>query len=424
MSDISHIEILNEKLKRKYEFTITQSHIAQKIEEKLLEQQKTFSVSGFRKGKAPMHIVKRYKEKDIANSTISDQIKITSDDFFKEHNMIPVITPKISDVTFDKDLKYTIEAELRPETPLFKIEQLGLSKENVDINDTDITKHMEFLSTNCFDLIKATTSHKIKEGDVVYIDFIGKVDNKVFEGGTGKDFMVIVGADTVLPEIEQGLIDCSEGNELTIAAEFPQDYPMKPLAEKQAQFSVKIKKIMRKKQITDKDQILKHFHCKTEDELKDKATQDLHKKCDAMIDTIARKEIIDHINSNFSFDVPEMMVEAEINKISAQIDDKTKITEKAKERVRLGFLLLKAAQEKSISVTEDDISRALINKANGDQRNMNYIIDVYKNNPQASIELKGEILEKKVMKLMIDSFPTKVTISIQKLEEQFNAIEG
>ncbi|MBQ4874701.1 MAG: trigger factor [Rickettsiaceae bacterium H1] len=423
-SSINHKEIIRNKLKRKYEFTVARQYLSDKIEQELISQQKTFSTPGFRRGKVPLNILKMHKEKDVTNAVISQEIQTISQNFFEENKLKPIDSPNITDVNFDNDLKYGILVELQPEVPLVEIEKLDIKKESVSLCKSDLDKYIKSVLKDCFDLIDPPKSHKIQDGDVVYIDFVGKIDNKVFEGGTGKDFMITVGSNMVLAEVEKGLIGCLSEEELTINATFPEDYPMKKLVNKQAEFSIKIKRIKVKKQITDNNEVIKHFNCKTKDEFIEKAKKDLQKKCDFMIEMIAKKDIFNYIEKKFVFDVPETTVNAEAKKISSDAKNKSEIMSQAEKRVRLGFILMKIAEEKSINVTEEDISNALIAKAQGDTKNMQYIIDVYKKNTQASIALKGEILEQKVAKFVVNSLSTNDDITIAELEKKFKKLEG
>ena len=422
MSDINHKEIVNDKLRRRYQFTVRKDYINKKVEEGLIEKQKSFSLAGFRKGKVPLNIVKMHKERDIINDVVRDQISDISQNFFRESNLTPIDTPNITDVNFDEDLKYEIEIELTPEVPSIDIEKLEIKKESVEITEEDIIGHIAGLTKDCFNLVIAPKIHKIKQGDIVYVDFIGKIDNKIFEGGTGKDFMIDVGSKSVLTEVEDALIGHFIQDDILVDAEFSADYPVKNLATKKVQFSIQVKKVMIKKQITDKNEIMKRFQCETEDDFKEKAKQDLKKKSDSMIEMLAKKEIFNYLYESCVFDVPSTTIQAEAKKISSGSKDKSEIMLEAEKRVRLGFILMKIANEQSINVTEEDISKSLIEKAQGDTKNMQYIIDLYKKNPQASIGLNGEILEKKVTKFIVDSLPNNDQISLMELEEKFKEI--
>ncbi len=424
MSSISHEELVNEGLRRKYSFTVEKKHIDNKLEEALIAQQKNFVLSGFRKGKVPIAIVRQHKEKDLINRVVSDEIRTLSAKFFQEHKLVPINTPAITGIKFDDDLKYEIEIELSPEVPDVDLDSLDVKKESVEISDEDVKQYQDKLVGECFDLVETESGHKVEEQNLVYIDFVGKINDKVFEGGKGKDFMLTVGSNTVLPEVEESLVGHSVGDDITVDALFPDDYPMSALAKQKATFAIKVKKIMRKEPVTNRVKILKHFACKTEEEFITKAKKSLVDRSVSMVNLVAKKDVFEYLNNQFDFDLPPSTVKAEADKISTQIKDKSTLMQEAEKRVKLGFILMKIAQQQSINVTEDDISRAIVTKAQGDPKNMQYIVDLYKKNNQAAIALKGELLEEKVGQFIVDALSEKDKISIKELEDKVKTIEG
>lgn len=426
MTDINHEEIFNDKLKRKYKFIVKRDYINSKIEEGFLKHQKTLAVAGFRKGKVPITMVKKFKEREVINDVVNEQIKLTSEQFLQKNDFDLINVPSITEVSFNKDLKYNVEFELMPEIPDINIKELDIKKETVNIGDDEVDNHIKDIVKNTFDFIEAKKGYKAKEGDKVYIDFTGKIDNKIFNGGTGENFMVNIGSKSTLPEIEQALMGTQAQDKITVELTFPDDYPIKELISKQAIFSIDVKKIMLKKLVDDQDKLIKHFNCKTYNEFEEKARTNLQNKYNLMIHILAKKEIFDCISNKFLFDVPESTIKSEAQKISEQFKDKTQeeISLEAEKRVRSGFILMNMAKKHSIEVTDQDISNAIYNKAQNNVKNMQYMLDLYKSNSQAFVALKGEILEEKVTKYIVDSLTNKESVSITQLEKKYNEIQN
>ncbi len=423
VEDIIHKEILNEKLKRKYEFTISHGYIDDKIKSRLRKIQETFFTAGFRKGKVPLYIVEERKRDEVVNNVIGEQVNLISNDFLRKKRLNLIGKPIFDKINFDHDLKYNIAFEVFPNIPKFDTAELNLKKNIVAVSEENIEKKLKEMCEECFELIVAPEDHKIRDGDVVYIDFEGKINDLSFEGGTANDFMVIIGSNSILHEIENALLGLAVGEEIEVEAEFPEDYPMRDLASKKAIFSVRIKKIMIKKFADDEDKIIKHFKCQSKEELRKKAKDLLQDRVDFMVYMIAKKNLFDYLDKEYIFDVPESVVKVEENRIISQYKDKEERLKKAERRVRIGFLLMEIAKEKKISVTEEDISKSLFAKSQGSKDNMRYIIDVYKKNPQAALSLKGEVLEEKVTQFLVKNLREDKAISFAELEEKFSKIK-
>ena len=421
---ITHDEIFRDKLKRKYKITISKDFIDEKIEEGLRAEQKNLIHPGFRKGKAPISIVKNVKGDAVANNTIKDQITKSFKDFLEDKNWKTAVEPNIVDIKVENDIKYQVEFELIPDAPSIDISSLPIKKESCNITDEDLAEYIDKLSEETFDFVEAEKDYKAKEGDTVYIDFIGKIDNKPFKGGTSEDFMVVLGGKEILPEIEESLFGASIGDEKDVIANFPPDYPMQDLASKQAVFSVSVKEISIKKPINTEEELIKYFDCENLEDFKESSMDGLNKHVESIIDTLAKKEFFDYLDEQYSFDVPESMVSLEMQKILEKFPDEKLRLKEAEKRVKLGFILVKLAQEHSITVNDNDISATLFSKAHGDIRNLQYMVNLYKTDQSALVALRGEILENKVTSFIIESMQTKEPSSVKELEKKFEEIEG
>lgn len=410
------IEVKNEKLKREYKVIIPLSAINEKKNERLKELSKTTTVKGFRKGKVPMEILDKTHGVGVLAEIAEKLINDTSAEVIKEKNLDPLTEPKLDVIKFEpgQDVEYSISFEAKPDFELLDLEAIKLNRYNIKTTDEIIEETTASLLENNKSFEPLKTPRAAKKGDQLVIDYVGKVDNKEFNGGSANDAKLVLGSKQFIPGYEEQLEGAKKGDTVLVKVTFPADYNHKDLAGKEAEFEVNVKDILKEKKAELDDELLGKFNCKTVKEFKNNITSMLESQYKEVSKTKMKKELFDVIDNHYSFELPESMVKTELQSLTAQYkqdlknspDSEEELTEKelqelSERRVKLGIVLLEISKQQNITATGEELKSALIKQAQSFPGQEKQIIDFYKKNKAALEQLKAPIIEDKVVDYII-----------------------
>lgn len=300
----------------KLEITVGADKFQEAIKKAYNKNVKNFNVPGFRKGKVPMAIVKKYYGTGIL---MEDAINFAIDGSYskalEENNIIPVDYPKVDIVTAEegKDFVYTAEVTVYPEVELGEYKGLNIEKPSYEVTEEDLVARLkEMQEKNA--RIETKEDGEVATGDTAVIDFKGYVDDVAFEGGEGKDYSLEIGSGTFIDNFEEQLIGAKAGDKVEVNVTFPENYGKEELNNKKAKFEVLVKEIKVKELPEIDDEFAKETsEFDTLEELK----ADLTKKMEEANANRAEKEhedaIIKAVVENAKVEVPSVMVEKEID---------------------------------------------------------------------------------------------------------------
>ena len=340
-----------------------------------------------------------------------------------------------------------------PDISLPDLSKITLEKPVLPIDDNEIKKTLEKLSNDNRPTKKASTGRNSKIGDVVIIDFIGKIDGTPFEGGEGKDHKLVLGSKSFIPGFEEGLVGFKEGAEVNVKLNFPKDYQAKHLAGKEAVFECKIKELLELDKAKIDDELAKKLGFEKLSNLKEAISKQMESQQDQVTRQFIKKELLDNLSKASNFDIPEGLYNSEYLSVMRSMlqEDKKQINENssngsdninedikkfekqleknkindakkiASRRVRLGLLLTEFGRENDIKVSEEDTKQAIMNEAKRYPGQEKEIFDFYKKNPDALQHLSGPIFEDKVVDYILKKvvFKEKKT-TLKKLNEEFS----
>lgn len=213
--------------------------------EKALEKlAKEVNVTGFRKGKVPMEVAKKFiPENDLNAETADIAVRTTILAAFTDNSKQPLVVPRANITKYvpDEVLEYTATADILPEVKLGDYKKLGVKKPATKITEKDIEGVLKNLASSFAE--KKVTKRAAKLTDEVVIDFVGKKDGKAFEGGSAKDYKLALGSKTFIPGFEDGIVGHEPGDKFELELTFPKDYGMKDLAGAKTVFEVLLKQV-------------------------------------------------------------------------------------------------------------------------------------------------------------------------------------
>ena len=231
-------------------FTFNKEEWDAAIQSAYLKTKNKFRVDGFRKGKAPRHIIERMYGASVfyedALNNLYLQHYFTALDKERE-NFTAVASPNLSVEKLEPDeVVLVANVAVKPEVNLGAYTGINIEKVEYTITDKDVEKQLHQLQERNARQVELDASEKAKEGDTAVIDFSGSVDGVKFDCGTAENYSLVLGSKTFIPGFEEQVIGMKVGEEKDVQVTFPEDYQAEELKGKAAVFAVKVHKLTRK----------------------------------------------------------------------------------------------------------------------------------------------------------------------------------
>src|SRR3546814_841604 len=220
-------ETLNEGLKRAYKLVIPAKDIAQRVATQLAPVAPQVRMPGFRPGKGPANLVRKMHGPALEQEALQTAVQDSVQKLLADNKLRPAMQPSVDlaeGYEAGKDAEVTVELEVLPEIPTPQIEGLKLERLMVEATGEEIEAALERIVSQQKSFEEAPKTHKAAFGDLVVMDFVGKVDGEPFEGGTGEGMSVEIGSGRLIPGFEDQLAGVKAGDEKTLNVTFPEDY--------------------------------------------------------------------------------------------------------------------------------------------------------------------------------------------------------
>jgi trigger factor len=418
-------ETLSEGLKRAYNVVLPVADIEAKREKRLAEVAKTVNLPGFRPGKVPMGIVKKRFGGSVMAEILEEAVNDATTKVITERALRTASQPQIEVISIEdgKDVEFSITAELLPEMPMPEFSAIELTRlkaepdaESIDKTLSEITKRQQ-----TFEDLEGDAVVPAEMGHTLVVDFLGKVDGVAFDGGTGTDMNVELGGAGFIPGFAEQMVGMVPGDFRVIDVTFPENYSSAELAGKAATFDITAKALKRAVPVELNDELASTMGFDTLEDLRKAIASSMQREYDQVSRLRLKRELLDVLAAQVTFDVPPTMLEAEFAQIwqrietdraSGQVDaedagkdDETLKAEYraiAERRVRLGLLLAEIGRANNIGVTQEEMNRAMIREAQRYPGQEKMVIEFFRKNPQATDSLRGPIYEEKVVDYVLE----------------------
>jgi len=450
-------ETASQGLKREFKVVVNAATLAQQAESRLAEMAPKAQIKGFRPGKVPVAHLKRLYGKSVMAEVVQKAIDDGARTVFADRNLKPAYQPEVKlpeaadevEQIMDgkKDLSFDVSAEVIPEFQVKDHAGLALTKHVVSVTDAHLDEAVERLASGSKSWETKDAKAKAEKGDRVTISFVGKIDGKAFDGGTGENIPLELGSNQFIPGFEDQLIGKKTGDEVVVKVTFPESYGVPELAGKPAEFETKIASIDAPKAATVDDEFAKRMGFESLAALRDMLQGGIEREFGRMTSMKLKRDVLDALDKEYTFELPQKLVEAEFNGIwnalqnemqragKSFADENTTEDEARKEyraiaerRVRLGLVLGTLGEKENIQVNEQELQQALIARVRQFPGQEKQVYDYYRKNPSALIELRGPIFEQKVVDLIVGkaSVTDKETSreDLQKMVEEDLEDEG
>jgi trigger factor len=430
-------ETLNLGLKRGFTVVVPEPELAVKREKRLAELGRTMQIPGFRPGKVPMSLVRKRYGSAVHAEVAEGAINEASDKLFAERGLRPAMQPKL-EVTKPgegSDLEFTVEMELLPDITIPGLADIVLKRPVAEVTDAAVDEALAKLADQRKSFEPVEEPRAAAKGEQLTVDFIGRIDGEAFAGGTAQDVPVIIAGEGFIPGFAEQMEGMAPGETKTITVNFPEDYGAKDLAGKQAEFEITAKSLAVAKIAEINDEFAKSLGVESLDDLKKTVTEQIAKEYAQMTRLKLKRGLLDALSERADFEAPQSLVEAEFNEIWRQVEaekaagradpedaEKDEETLRAEyraiadRRVRLGLLVAEIGRANDVTVSDQDMQRAMFAEAMKYRDQAMQVLEFFKKNPQALERLRGPLFEDKVVDYLLANMTLEdVTVTPEEL---------
>ena len=424
-------ETLVEGLKHEFQINVPASDLDAKADARLIDLKDKVRINGFRPGKVPVSHLKKVYGRSVMAETVEQTIRDTNTQIFTERGFKLATEPKVTMPTEEKavediltgksDLTYTVSIEVVPAIQLADFKSFTVEKPVVEVSDSDIDEAIKRIADQNRSYIAKAEGAKAESGDRVTINFKGSIDGVPFDGGTGEGIQVVIGAGQFIPGFEDQLIGIASGDNRIVKASFPKNYASDTLAGKAAEFDTTATAVEAPQDTKIDDDFAKSLGLESLDKLKDAARERLVAEFAGATRQRVKRVLLDKLDETHRFEAPPSLVDEEFklmwNSIKAEMDstgktfaDEDTTEEAAQEeyrkiadrRVRLGLVLSEIGEKNKITVTDDEVGRAVIERARSMPGREKEVWDFYRSNANALAQLRAPIYEDKVVDFILE----------------------
>jgi trigger factor len=410
-------ETLNDGLKRGYQITVTAAELDAKVDEKLAEAQPEIAMKGFRKGRVPLPLLRKQYGPRLLGEAMQEAVDGAMSKHFETTGDRPAFQPevKMANEAWKEgdDVLVEMSYERLPEIPDVDFDKLTLEKMVVKADDASVEEALTNLAGTAQSFEDRKKGSKAKDGDQVVIDFLGKLGDEPFEGGAAEDYPLVLGSNSFIPGFEAQLVGAKAGEEKTVTVTFPEEYGAENLAGKEATFDVTVKAVKEPKPAAIDDELAKRFGSDNLDALKAQIAERLEAEYTGAARQVMKRALLDQLDTMVTFDLPPSLVNAEANQIAHQLwheehpehpgHDHPEITptdehlKLAERRVRLGLLLAEVGRKNEITVTDAEMTQAVLSQARQYPGQERQFFEFVQKNPQMRQQIQAPIFEDKVV---------------------------
>ena len=424
-------ETLSQGLKHEFQISVPASDLDAKADARLIDLKDKVRLNGFRPGKVPVSHLKKVYGRSVMAETIDQTIRDTNSQIFTERGFRLASEPKITMPTEEKeveqiltgksDLVYTVAIEVVPPIALADFKTFKVEKPVAEVTDAEVDEAIQRIANQNRSYAAKGEGAKADQGDRVTINFKGTIDGAAFDGGTGEGIQVTIGSNTFIPGFEEELKGIGVGETRTLKVPFPKNYGNTKLAGQPAEFETTATLIEAPQAVEINDEFAKSLGLESLDKLKQAARERLAAEFGGATRQRVKRALLDRLDEAHQFEAPSTLIDEEFNLMWASIKaemessgktfaDENTTEEAAKDeyqkiadrRVRLGLVLSEIGEKNKITVTEDEVSRAVIERARQMPGREKEVWDYYRNNANALAQLRAPIFEDKVVDFILE----------------------
>ena len=435
-------ETLNSGLKREIKVTVPASDMEEKLMARLNDAKAKVRINGFRPGKVPIpHLRKVYGKSfmaEVVNDILSNQTRHIIADRGEKAAMQPEVTMTEDEKEAEKilagnaDFEFQLAYEVIPAIDIKDFSEIKVTRPVFDVPDSEIEDQVKRVAESARSY--EPKDGKAEDGDRVTIDYVGKIDGVPFDGGAGNGQPLVLGSKEFIPGFEDQLVGAKAGDEKQITVTFPDNYSAPHLAGKEATFDVAVKEVSKPGPLEINDDTAKSLGLESLDRLREIVRGQIENQFGSMTRQKVKRQLLDQLDAEYKFEAPSKLVEAEFTNIWSQVnrdleqagrtfadedtteeEARAEYTKLAERRVRLGLVLAEIGEKAGVTVSDDEVQRALFETVRRFPANQQQeAFDFYRNNPNAITSIRAPLFEEKV----IDHLLGQISVTDKKVSKE------
>jgi trigger factor len=430
------VEKSGDGLSRVFGVTVPVSELNAALDARIAEITPTLNIKGFRPGKVPTAHVRRLYGKALMSEVVEKTLNETTQKVLDENKLRPAADPALKpegdmDAVIEgkADLAYEIAVDVMPDFEPVDIATLSLKRPVYEPTTKEVDEAVDELAKqNRTCEIKTGKTVKAKDGDMVVIDFLGKLDGVPFDGGAAEDAELVLGSGQFIPGFEEQLVGAKPGTDVEVKVTFPENYQAENLKGKEAVFEVKVKDVKGPVDAPADDAFAERLGIENLEKLRELLKGNLEKEYAGASRFKLKRALLDQLDTKHDFPLPPKMVEAEFAAIWQQVqqdkeagelppEDAKKPEEKLREeyrkiaerRVRLGLVLAEIGRANNVQITEQELGEAMRTEAMKYGPQAQQVFDLFRQNANAQAQLRAPLFEDKVVDLIVEKAKVKDT---------------
>jgi trigger factor len=425
-------ETLSDGLKRAYTVVLPGADIEDRRAAKLSELGRTLRLPGFRPGKVPLPVVRQRFGTAVMAEVVQESVEAATSRMLSERGLRPAEPPKVAMGTSDPtagtlpagpiaDLEFRLEFELLPDIALPDFAAISLTRLRAEVAAATVDAALTRIAERQAEWGTVTEDRGAAPGDQLVVDFAGTIDGAAFAGGSGTELPVELGGTGVIPGFAEQLTGLRPGEQRAFEVTFPADYGTAEVAGRTARFEVTAKALRSRTPVVLDDTMATTLGFESLADMRELVTRRIQYDYDQVARLRVKRLLLDALAERAAFAVPASLVEREFAAIwerlsadlaagNADAQDSAKdeavlrseYTAIAVRRVRLGLLLSEIGRVHGITVTTDEMSRAIRREAQRYPGQELQVAEYFAKNPQAAASLRGPVFEDKVIDFILD----------------------
>lgn len=438
------VETLNQGLKRAYTLTIPASSLEARVDAEVKKIAPQVRMPGFRPGKVPANLVRKMHGEAIQADALNAAVQEGVQSLISEKQLRPAMSPAVdldAAYAYGKDAEVKVELEVLPDVPVPAIEGLTLERLTVEADEAAVDAAVQQIADQQKSFDEAPKAHKAAMGDLVVMDFVGKVDGEEFDGGKAEGASIELGSGRLIPGFEDQLVGVKVNDSLTINVTFPDAYSVAYLEGKAATFDIVVNEIRTAKTAVADEEFAKSLGLEGLDQLRGLLKGQVEQETAGLTRIHMKRRLLDQLAAANDFEVPPSMVEAEFAQIWSQLEqeaanepdpaaalaemeaEKDDYNNIAVRRVRLGLVLSEIGRLNNIEISSAEMSRLIQQAAQQYQpADRERFVQYVQQDPMASAQLRAPLYEDKVVDFLFSK--AEITDRVVTREELEAAIEA
>ena len=429
-------ETLSDGLKREFRVVVPANDLDSKVSTRLDELKGTVRINGFRPGKVPVGHLKRLYGRSVMAETIEATVRDANAKIVSENNLRLAMEPQVKLPTEEDaikavvegkaDLDYSVAMEILPKIELAEFKDIKLDRLTAEATEGEIDEAIKVIADQNRPFMPKPEGAEAATGDKVTISFTGTIAGAPFEGGSGEDIAVVIGSNSFIPGFEEQLVGIKAGENRNVKASFPPNYLKADLAGKEAEFAVTAKSLDAPGEVKVDDDFAKQLGMESLAKLRDAVKDRIAREHAGASRNRLKRQLLDALDQRHKFDLPPTLVTQEFENVWQTVENdlksqgrtfadegttedeaKAEYRKIAERRVRLGLVIAEIGDKNQIKVTDEEVQRAVVERARQFPGQEQQVWEYYRNNPQAVASLRAPISEEKVVDFLMEL--TKVT---------------